>query len=410
MKIKIVAWGGHGDIRPYVALALGLQKAGHEVDIATLIDYQEFVTSFGVNCLPMDWNDDDRAFLKYPPFNTIGLHSNQVRSLQKGLLPELWRVCQNAETIIFNGPSYPCFYIAEKLDIPCFACATQPHHQTRVFPHPFVTNGQPLGSIFNWLSYPFFDQLFWQSVRQPINQWRQETLNLPPLPFNEGLVRRMQKQKIPFLYSYSPAFLPNPSDWNTDLVHVDGYWFLDSSENWQPPTDLTNFLSAGTPPVYISNIWHNKKLGKKLAIEIAKLTNQRIVMQGLDDDESSDADHVFYIKGMIPHEWLFPKVAAVVHHGGCGTTMSCLRAGVPMIITPFRVTAEHYFWALQLSQSGLGVSVFPQKEQLSVESLAAAITNVINDKNIQANAISISKRVQAENGVQKAVEAFHKYI
>jgi sterol 3beta-glucosyltransferase len=412
MQITIVAWGGHGDLRPYVALALELQKAGHQVNLATLADEKEFVSSFGVNCIPMDWNSDDRPFLSYPPFNTIGLHSNQVRSLPDGLLSEVWRVCQNAEAIIFNGPSYPCLYIAEKLGIPCFASATQPHHQTRAFPHPFVTTGKPLGKIYNWLSYPFFDQFFWQSVRQQINQWRQKILNLSPLPFRAGITRRLQQQKIPFIYSYSPTFLPKPSDWNDHLIHVTGYWFLDTSDNWQPPSNLIHFLSAGAPPVYISNIWHSEKLGKNLALEVAKLTGQRIVVQGLDDDtqDIESTDNVFFINGMIPHEWLFPKMAAIVHHGGCGTTMSCLRAGVPMIITPFRVPAEHYFWALQLSQSGLGISVFPDNEELSVESLAAAIKTVINDQNMRAKAIEIGKLVQAENGLQQAVEAFHQYI
>jgi sterol 3beta-glucosyltransferase len=412
MKIKIVAWGGHGDLRPYVSLALGLKRAGHIVDLATLASEKEFVTSFGVNCIPMEWNTEYRECLEYPPFSTIVWHSDEVRSLEDGLLPELWRVCQNAEAIIFNGPSYPCVYIAEKLGIPCFAAPVQPHHQTRAFPHPFVTNGKPLGKIYNWLSYAFFDQLFWQYVRQPINQWRQEVLNLPPLSFTEGITKRMQRQKIPFLYGYSPAFLPKPLDWNDDLIHVTGYWFLDSSENWQPPHELINFLSAGTPPIYISKIWHKKKLGKDLVKEIANLTGQRIVVQGLSDDIDSteSTDNVFYIKGRIPHEWLFPKMAAVVHHGGCGTIMSCLRAGVPMIITPFRVPADHYFWGVEVSNSGLGICVFPRQEEISAQNLADAIKTVINDQNMQAKLTNISHQIQKENGVERAVDILNQYL
>lgn len=412
MRITIAAWGGHGDVRPCVALALGLQRAGHVVRFATHVEDVEFVSSFGVDCLPMEWDAKENPLLiNCQPFITISQNSDQVRSPKNSLLSELWRVCQNAEAIIFNGPSYPCYYIAEKLGIPCYAVSPQPHHQTQAFPHPFVTDGKSLGSIYNWFSYPFFDQVFWQYIRKPINDWRQETLQLPPLSIWEGLVGRMQRQKLPFLYSYSPSFLPKPSDWNDDCIHVTGYWFLDTSENWQPPTDLVNFLSAGSPPVYITNIWHEEMLGKKVVQKIAALTEQRIIVQ--TDDESCDTestDKIFYIKGLIPHEWLFPKMAAIVHHGGCGTTMSCLRAGVPTIVIPLKSDNDHSFWALQLAKSGNGIFLVPQKEQLLIQSLASAIRVAIADKNMKHRVVQMSKRVQAEDGVSRAVEAFHQHL
>ncbi len=398
MEITIAAWGGHGDVRPCVALALELQKIGHIVRFATHIEHKEFVSSFGINCVPMEWNAPERSyFLDYPPFISIGFHSNQVASLQDGLLSELWRVCQHAEAIIFNPPLYPCYYIAEKLGIPCYAACVQPHHQTAAFPHPFVTDGKPLGSIYNYLSYPFFEQVFWQSVRQPINKWRQETLKVSPLSVWKSVVRDMQQKKIPFLYSYSPAFLPKPSEWTDDCIYVTGYWFLDTLDNWQPPTNLMNFLSAGSPPIYIDNI-HDE-------------TGERIIVQSLDEHcDTEITDKLFYIKERIPHEWLFPRMAAVVHHGGCGTTMNCLRAGVPMIITPFIGEHERFFWALQIAQSGLGISLIPQKGKLSYKRLSAAIKSVINDKNMQTRSIEMSKRIQAEEGIKLAVEAFHRYL
>lgn len=411
MRILIVTWGSDGDVRPYVSLGLGLKKAGHEVQLATQIEYQEFVTNYGIECITINWDIASSLprVLKFHPLDTIVLGSKQ---LYNGLLSELWRVCQDTEAIIFNPHSYPCYYIAEKLDIPCYAASVQPHHQTRAFPHPWVTNGKHLGSIYNLFSYPFFDQVFWQFIRHPINKWRKETLNLSPLPMWEGVVSRMQRQKLPLLYGYSSYFLPKPSEWIDDFIHVTGYWFLNTSKNWQPPDDLLNFLSAGTPPIYISKLWNKKKITKKMLLELPLLTGQRIIVQSLDDDlyDVKITDNLFHIKGSIPHEWLFPKMLAVVHHGGLGTVMSSLRAGVPMITLPVHSDNDHLFWALQVVQSGVGVSLISQKEQSSIECLADAIIAVTSDKNMKFRVWEISKQIKAEDGVQKAVEAFHKHL
>jgi sterol 3beta-glucosyltransferase len=411
MRITIVTWGSDGDVRPYVSLALGLKQTGHEVQLATHISYQEFVNDYGVECLAMDWDIAGSldGILNFRPLDTIILGAKQ---LDNGLLGELWRVCQQAEAIIFNPHSYPCYYIAEKLGIPCYGASVQPHHPTRAFPHPWVTNGKSLGSIYNWFSYQLFDQVFWQFIRRPINQWRQKTLNMPSLSILEGVIRRMQRQKLPLIYGYSPYFLPKPSEWADDSIHVTGYWFLDSSENWQPPTNLMNFLSAGSPPVYISKLWNQDKLSKEILLKLLALTGQRIIVQALDDDfcDLEVTDKLFCIQGSIPHEWLFPKMAAVVHHGGLGTIMTSLRAGVPMVTVPVHADTDHLFWALQIAQSGLGLSLISRKEQSSVESLAAAIKVAISDKSRKLRLAQISKEIQKEDGVRKAVEAFHQHL
>ncbi|AFZ23805.1 glycosyl transferase, UDP-glucuronosyltransferase [Cylindrospermum stagnale PCC 7417] len=420
MRITIVSWGSDGDVLPYIALALGLKRAGHQVQLATLAEYQEVVTNFGVECIPMRWNFPSPTWLEKifkfrRPLTTINLGYQQLKN---GLLDELWRVCQEAEAIIFNPFSYPCFYIAEKLGIPCYAASVQAYHHTRVFPNAWVTNGKPLGSIYNWLSYTYFNQVHWQFMRGPINQWRQKILNLPSLPVWEGVMPQIQRQKTPILYCYSSSFLPKPSEWKDDNIHITGYWFLDTHDNWQAPTDLINFLSVGSPPIYISKLWNSKKLGRKILLKVLETTGQRLIVQCLDDDYLDDPslkDKLFYIKGFIPHKWLFTKVAAVVHHGGGGATMSCLRAGVPSIAIPVQGDNDDLFWTLQVGQSGLGIPLILQRkqllnEELPVEDLAAAIQVAISDQAMHTRLAEMSKRIQAEDGVMHAVEAFHRHL
>ncbi|WP_292842757.1 glycosyltransferase [Nostoc sp. NMS8] len=414
--------GSHGDVRPYVALALGLKKAGHEVQIATTEEHIEFVNSFGIEFVSMNW--------EFPNFETYVLKKNifNIRTLneiaylsddlkiENSMLAQLWQACQKAEAIIFNAPAYPCYYIAEKLGIPCYMAPMQPHHQTRDFHNwimpPFRLKF--LKNIYNWFSYPLFDLIFWLHIRPTINKWRQETLNLLPLPVLAGLLRKIQQQKLPTIYSFSPL-ISKPSEWE-EYVHLTSYWFLDTSENWQPSTNLRNFLSKGLPPIYISKIWDNNhhQFTKEVLLEISALTGRRIIVHSSDADEAKDAeftDKLFFIDGLIPHEWLFSKMAVVVHHGGLGTIMSSLRAGIPSIAIPFLFLTDQEFWTTQLAQSGLGIDFILQDEdELSAQKLAAVIQSAINDQAMQTRLIEVSNKIKKEDGVQQAIEAFHQHL
>ncbi|MUG92223.1 glycosyltransferase [Scytonema sp. UIC 10036] len=414
MRIKIVALDSIGGTRAYVALGLGLQQAGHSVQIATFPFLQELVSSWGLDFAPVECNNlKKRSPTPFGnnPFRLIRNIGNLLRPLNESLLPVLWQLCQDADAIVFNQNTFVCYNIAEKLGIPCYAACAQPHHQTHVFPYfhfPHIhppTVPRKIG-IYNWLTYSLFDQLLWQSVRQPINQWRQETLNLPPLPSLSGVLGRMQQQKIPCLYSCSPSFLPKPYDW-PGWVYVTGYWFLRRPSNWQPPSDLIQFLAAGPPPIYIET-WH-EKIGVETVRKVLSQTKQRAIVRtvrgGLRDAHFPE-DEVFTIKS-VPHDWLFPQMAAVMHQGGHGTTLNGIRAGVPTVTIPYN--GDQFLWARRVAQLGLGPSPIVQ-EQPSVEKMVAAIRTAINDTTMKERAAAIGKRIQAEDGVAKAVEAFHRHL
>jgi sterol 3beta-glucosyltransferase len=412
MCIFIVTWGTDGDVRPYVSLALGLKKSGHEVRFLTTIKYQEFVLNYGIESISIGSNldsseeEESEAIFNFPTLDTIIDSENE---LDNDFLDELWRVCQQAKAIIFTSAAFPCYYIADKLGIPCYPAPTQPFHQTRAFPHSLVAM-KSLGNVYNLFSYSFFDQVHWLFLRRQINQWREKTLNMPHLPIWKGVVSQMQQQKIPVLYGYSPAFLPKPLDW-PEWLEVTGYWFLDNPNNWQPPQDLLDFLADGSAPVYVGfgnkGRWEAEAL-TKLVLEALKISGQRgILLIGEDlSDDVNLPDYVFPIK-WIPFDWLFPKVAAVVHHGGCGTVHTALRAGVPNIIIPH--DSDNFFWGYRMAE--LGLAPFPiHINKLSPKRLAAAIKTAVSNQNIQIRVAALSKKVQAENGVQRAVEVIQKHL
>jgi UDP:flavonoid glycosyltransferase YjiC (YdhE family) len=413
MNITILTWGSYGDIIPYIALGLGLKRAGNLVKIASSIDMEDLVNQWGLEFIPVDCQAWYKHFVmgsQQNPFVITKYYNYILEPIEESFLPILSDVCLGAEAIIFSPPAFAAFELLEKLGVPGYAACVVPLHQTRAFSNHFTPTNWRFGGTYNWLTYTFFNQLFWRSIQKTINQWRQEILQLPPVSKFADPLSRMSKAKIPFLYGYSPAFLPKPSDW-PDWVNVTGYWFLDKPENWQPPQDLVDFIASGTPPVYIGfgykEGWDKKRL-MKLCLEALSLSGQRgIVLLGEDlMDEFDLPDTVFPIQ-WTPFDWLFPQMAAVVHHGGCGTVAAALRAGVPNIIVPFNY--DNFFWGYRISDLGIGSQPI-HFNNLTSEKLAVAIKTVISDKNIQNNVLEMSKKIQAGNGVEIAVKAFYQYL
>jgi UDP:flavonoid glycosyltransferase YjiC (YdhE family) len=146
----------------------------------------------------------------------------------------------------------------------------------------------------------------------------------------------------------------------------------------------------------------------ELVLTALAQTGQRaILLTGQGRQGNADLpDNVFEI-GSIPFDWLFPRMAAVVHHGGAGTMAAALRAGVPSFITPFG--ADQPFWGQRVADLGVGPSPVPGKK-LTAERLAAAIRTITSDEAMKARARALGEKIRAEDGVARAIEVFHRYL
>jgi sterol 3beta-glucosyltransferase len=131
------------------------------------------------------------------------------------------------------------------------------------------------------------------------------------------------------LYGYSPTVLPKPADWD-ERIAVTGYWFLDQAETWEPPGALEQFLASGAPPISIgfgSMAGRSAKKVLPLFLEAASRSGQRAVLLAKRENvEGLELSENVYCIESVPHDWLFPRMAAVVHHGGAGTTGAVLTA------------------------------------------------------------------------------------
>jgi UDP:flavonoid glycosyltransferase YjiC (YdhE family) len=220
----------------------------------------------------------------------------------------------------------------------------------------------------------------------------------------------MRRQRYPILYGFSPTVVPKPADWG-ERIHVTGYWFLERPSDWQPPADVADFIRSGPPPVYVgfgSMGNRDPREVTEIVLDALDRCRQRgVILTGWGGLSRADLpDNVFGIESM-PFDWLFPRMSAVVHHGGAGTTSAGLRAGVPSVIVPF--FADQPFWAERVCRLGVGPGPVHRK-RLTAERLARAISIAVNDSRMRDRAGEIGERIRGEDGVAAAVHFIDRYL
>lgn len=419
MHITIITLGSQGDVQPYVALGLGLRSAGHTVRVATHAYFETLVRSRGLDFFriagsPRDIVESEVGRSWLAAGGNAFLFARGLRRVIEPLVErcglDCWNACQGTEAIMVSRLGFWAgLPIAEKMQVPLFPAYLQPFTPTRAFPAPYFLSNLRLGSRFNLFTYWVVEKFLWRAFRPWVNRFRQEVLGLAPLSFRVPRGKSF-KQGSAVLYGYSPSVLPKPSDWS-ESIYVTGYWFLNHSSDWQPPADLADFVGSGPPPVYVGFGSMNsldRKWLTELVIQALRRVRQRGILLtgwgGLARPHSSD--EVFTLESA-PHDWLFPRMAAVVHHGGAGTTAAGLRAGIPSVITPF--FADQPFWARQVYELGVGTRPIP-RQRLSVERLADAIRVATADKQMRDRAAALGQRIRAEDGVSRGVEAFQRHM
>jgi sterol 3beta-glucosyltransferase len=212
------------------------------------------------------------------------------------------------------------------------------------------------------------------------------------------------------LSAYSPSIIPHPADWPTN-VHITGSFFLDAQADWQPSSELNAFLEAGDPPVYIgfgSMAGRDPERLARLSIEALAKSGQRgLLLTGWGGLRTEWVPDNVFVMEAAPHSWLFPRMAAVVHHGGAGTTAEALRAGVPAVVVPF--VLDQFFWGARVRALGLGPDPIPQK-RLTADRLASAIRVAVTDPDMNRRANARGVAVRAQDGISNAVNIVRRYL
>jgi sterol 3beta-glucosyltransferase len=411
MRIAIIAMGSRGDVQPYIALGKGLKAAGHSVRLITHENFEVLVNSHELEFWSVKGNVQE--FMATPEMNELlergnflAINAYTAKASQRAAID--WAegslaACQGMDLLLAGvGGLFVSLALAEKLKLPLLQAYIFPFTPTTAFPAIlFPQSVSKFGGDVNWLSHHLFRQIMWQGSRTGDGLARQQVLGLPTAPF-WGFYNSAHFQHYPILYGFSPSVISKPSDWRN--THVTGYWFLDEAPDWTPPAALQNFLQSGSPPVYIgfgSMRSRNPEETADLVLQAIALTGQRAILQsGWGGLSKTDLPDTVFIVHSISHSWLFPRVAAVVHHGGAGTTAAGLRAGVPAIVIPF--FGDQPFWGQRVAELGVGSEPIPRK-QLTAERLAEAIHKAVTDQVMRQRAANLGAKIQAENGIANAV-------
>ncbi len=416
MRILIATVGTRGDVQPYVALGKRLVQEGHTVRLLTDAAFAPLVEGAGLNLFPIR-TDPRRTFeagLRQVGSRSLRLMRWFFRQMQAAAhqyFMDALEACRQADLVLFSPMGFPAAHVAEALNLPYVGVYLQPATPTHVFPSPLATSlpgWVPFRRQYNWLSFRLTNWMLAFTVRSVINQCRRDVLGVPPKPWR--FYASVDVSEIPILYGFSPHVIPKPPDWGP-WIHVVGYWFLDDEGDWRPPRKLAAFLDAGPPPVYVG-------FGSMVDVDVEHLT--RVVVRALAEagqrgillggwarlGSASLPEHVLRIDE-VPHAWLFPRCAAVVHHGGAGTVAAGLRAGVPTVVVPFYF--DQPFWGRRVHELGVGPAPIPRR-RLTVERLAAAVHAAVTDRHMRERAQALGARIRQEDGIAQAIEVLRNQV
>ncbi|MCM2294171.1 glycosyltransferase [Allorhizobium sp. BGMRC 0089] len=409
MQIVIFTIGTEGDVRPLVSLGCGLKQAGHQVRIASDPGCAGLIEQAGLEFAPLSgdfigWMRADQALQKQglAVFSMVRAFQQRLRDLAQTWPEQGRRAAEGADLLIGNGMVFLLAEaLAETLGLPVVetqVVPTLPSHNPPLMPMPTWMYGLPPAA--NYLLGHMVRRMVWHVFRPAYNDVVRPTLGLAPYSRRGPNSATSPHLK---LFGYSPTLVEPGRNW-PKTVHVTGPWTLEEAESWQPPVRLQRFLEAGPPPVYVgfgSMFNHDAEAFTATVIKAVRQAGKRLVLArgwgGLAADFADD-DQVIAIE-RAPHDWLFPRMALAVHHGGAGTTIAACRAAIPSVVLP--VFGDQLFWALRLQKLGVAPSPIA-RETLTSDMLSAAI-RMADSLPMRQRAEQLGKTLNAERGVETAI-------
>ena len=416
MRVCILTLGSRGDVQPYVALARGLDAAGHRTALCAAPAFRPFIESHGVEFASFD-TGDPQALLRSAEGQAVFRSTRNPFALFQGLCrllepvlekgyAEACRATEGADALLAAPGALPIAHaLHERRDVPFAAAFLQPNHPTREFGSwlfPELPAWLPFLGSLRRASYHATWHVLYRLIRDANDAARRRVLDLGP---GANPFAAMLRARWPTLYGFSSAVVPRPADWGPELA-LTGYWFLDRTRDWAPPRELEQFLAAGPPPICVgfgSMPSVDPEQTTELFTRALALAGQRgILLTGWGGLAHARLPETVLAVDSAPHDWLFPRVAAVVHHGGAGTTAAALRAGAPALVIPF--IADQPFWGQRLNALGAGLPPMSRR-QLEPEPLAAALRALVENPAYRARAAQIADALAREDGVARAVAA-----
>lgn len=435
MKVTIITLGSRGDVQPFIALARALDAGGHEATVATQSPFESLVTGQGARFAPLGVRPD--AIARFDEFSRLQhetgrrahkilKHANQwILELLDDQLAGGEAACRGADVLVEGTMAMLTPHLAELFDLPFARAYLRPETRTSAYRRPDLVYPE---SRFAWRrrgSYSLPMIAVWSTVRRRVNEWRIEK-GLRPWGIGNPTQHHHYAHRFPVLLGYSELVAPRPPDY-PPWHHLTGFWTVDAAATYDAPAAVAAFLEAGPPPVTIgfgsipvldpSAMW-------QCVLEALDRTGQRGVVLtgwgGLDrrrvrtepaDDRRTPpggavAQDDVLVVDAVPHDWIYPRSRAVVHHGGAGAAAAAFRAGTPMVVVPF--LWDQAFWADRAHRLGVGPAGIPQAE-LTTDRLVDAI-NAATTPLQRAQAERLGARLRREDGPDAAIRILEEAV
>ena len=399
MRVIIPTIGSRGDVQPFIALAQGLARAGHKATLASHPVMNALVESHGV------------AFRAIGPHIDLARRVADIRqssrSSMAGLVNamrfsfdmlqqshgDILALCRGADLVVVSAQSAAGKNEADLLGVPYLSVTLMPWA---------IPYDDPQRALWRRAAYGFLDRLVGLLTTRPLNRLRRD-LGLPPVG-REGFASSRLN-----LVPVSPAvYEPNPH-WEPHH-RVLGYWFAQDPAGWEPPDELLAFLEAGEPPVAVSlgamSIGDRAGETAALFVDAIHQAGVRAIIQGWGSAlEQLTLAPTVHAAGSLPHSWLLPRCAALVHHGGFGTTSAGLRAGIPALVIPH--IADQFFWAQRVHELCAGPLPI-RRPKVTATTLASSLHELVRNEDMRTAASTLGAQIRSESGVGNAVRVIEE--
>ncbi|MFI8301302.1 glycosyltransferase [Streptomyces nigra] len=408
--VVIFAAGSRGDVQPFLALGRTMAQQGDTVRVLASTSYQHLISEADLEFFPLSADPteiitsaegQDLLASRNNPVAFIRGMSSVLRPRIRCVLDQAQAGAKGADLILAPSLGFLGVHLSHHLQVPHAVVHFQPSQPTGLFPHPFAPVAKAAGRIGNRLSYDLVDLGTCLALRESINAWRQESLRLTPL---SPLRLLREARRAPILCAFSPTIVPRPSDWGPN-VHLTGFWHHEQPQ-WNPPHKLVSFLENGPAPVYVG--FGSMKTSDPEATDlIVRKALRRAGLRGVLAGDPATSEDDMLVVGDTPHDWLFPRMAGVVHHGGAGTTAAALRAGVPSLVCPF--FGDQVYWAKRIHHLGAGPAPVPAA-QLTVPTLAERLITLTESVASSDMARRLGSTLRAEDGTAQARRTLNSVI
>ena len=413
-------WGTNGDVRPFIALANGLSKAGHNVTLAVAsVDKRDYSTlennyKIRIHQIPFHGNyysDNEDVFWKLSEVDGIKKFTEIYERIKDELNNESKKLCQENELVIGNQHILALTCAAEKFQVPYVSISNE--HSiipTENVPPPGYPDYGKLANLYCW---SLLENYINDTYLVDINKFREQE-ELPPV---KNVLQEITHSKELNLVAVSSVFCKQQPDWNK-RHQVCGFLELEEKlDGYLLPIDLLTFLSKNPAPIFMTI--GSMKVHEKSPLEITKIFVEAVKLVGCSAiiqsewgamkelSEIVNCDKIYTLSPDIPYKVIWPKCSAIVHHGGTGTTHTTILCGCPSVVIEYGFDQE--FCGMILQQLGIAPTTLHRKT-VTAETLANEIKTVLVKPEMKMIAEYYSQIMKNENGVNKAVELIEEYF